>query len=70
LNLSTPAGAETLYGRIKAAARLVCRDEHSYKREAACQARAIDNAVMAVGSPLLASVHGSATGRIVELVAR
>jgi UrcA family protein len=70
LDLSTAAGADTLYSRIKGAARVVCRDERSYKLESACQARAIDNAVMAVGSPLLASVHGSATGRIVEVVAR
>lgn len=70
LDLSTAAGADTLYNRIKGAARVVCRDEKTYKLEAACQARAIDNAVMAVGSPLLASVHGSATGRIVEVVAR
>lgn len=70
LDLSTAAGADTLYNRIKGAARAVCRDERTYKLEAACQVRAIDDAVMAVGSPLLASVHGSATGRIVEVVAR
>ena len=70
LDLSTAAGADTLYNRIKGAARVVCRDERTYKLEAACQARAIDNAVMTVGSALLASVHGSATGRIVEVVAR
>jgi len=70
LDLSTAAGADTLYNRIKGAARVVCRDERTYKLEFACQARAIDNAVIAVGSPLLASVHGSATGRIVEVVSR
>ena len=70
LNLSSTAGAETLYGRIKAAARSVCRYEQSHTLAGRCQARAIDSAVKEVGSPLLASLHGSATGRTVELVAR
>jgi UrcA family protein len=70
LDLSTAAGARTLYGRITGAASLVCRYEETFKLERECQARAIDNAVREIGSPLLASVHGAATGRTVELVSR
>lgn len=70
LDLSTAAGARTLYGRITGAASLVCRYEPSLKLERECQARAIDDAVRTIGSPLLVSVHGAATGRTVELVSR
>jgi UrcA family protein len=69
LDLSTVAGAETLYARIKLAARLVCRHE-TWRLEHECRARAIENAVRDVGSPLLASIHGSATGRTEEVVVR
>ena len=69
LDLSTAVGAETLYGRIKEAARVVCRHE-SGRPEYECRARAIDNAVRDVGSPLLASIHRSATGSTEEVVVR
>jgi UrcA family protein len=70
LDLSTAVGVETLYGRIKTAARAVCRHETLVNMEYACRARAIENAVKDVGSPLLVSVHRSATGRTEEVVAR
>jgi UrcA family protein len=70
LDLSTAAGASTLYGRIKEAARVVCRHETSVKLELECRARAIEEAVGLVGSPLLVSIHHSATGRTQELVVR
>jgi UrcA family protein len=70
LDLATAAGAETLYGRIKLAARRVCRHETVMRVEYACRARAIENAVRDVGSPLLVSIHRSATGRAEEVVAR
>jgi UrcA family protein len=70
LNLSTAVGVETLYGRIKTAARAVCRNETLVSAEYACRARAIENAVRDVGSPLLVSVHRAATGRTEEVVAR
>lgn len=69
LDLSTAAGVQTLYGRIKEATRIVCRHELS-RLEHECRARAIENAVKDVGSPLLASMHSSATGRTEEVVAR
>ncbi len=69
LDLSTAVGVQTLYGRIKEAARLVCRHEF-YRLEHECRARAVENAVRDVGSPLLASLHRSATGRTEEVVAR
>jgi UrcA family protein len=61
---------EELYGRIKLAARVVCRHEPLVRLEYACRARAIENAVRDVDSPLLTSVHRSATGRMEEVVAR
>lgn len=69
LDLSTAVGTETLYGRIKEAARLVCRHE-SGRPKYECRARAIDNAVRDVGSTLLTSIHRSATGSTEEVVVR
>ena len=70
LDLSTAVGVEKLYGRIKLAARVVCRHEPRVRLEYECRARAIENAVKDAGSPLLTSVHRSATGRTEEVVAR
>lgn len=70
LDLSTSLGVEALYGRIKTAARAVCRHETLVRSEYACRKRAVENAVRDVGSPLLVSVHRSATGRTEEVVAR
>jgi UrcA family protein len=69
LDLTTAAGVQTLYGRIKEAARIVCRHE-LFRLEHECRARAIENAVKDVGSPLLASIHRTATGRTEEVAAR
>ena len=69
LDLSTAEGAQALYERIATAARIVCRDaDSSAVRE--CRARAIDDAVRAVGRPLLSSVQRSAVDRVEELVLR
>lgn len=69
LDLSTAVGAQTLYERIAAAARVVCRgDVQAHVGE--CRARAVDEAVRAIGSPLLSSVHSSAADRIEEVVLR
>jgi UrcA family protein len=70
LNLSAALDVETLYERIRIAARAVCRHEMLVSEEYACRARAVENAVREVGSPLLVSVHRSATGRTEEVVAR
>ena len=68
LNLSTDAGAHTLYRRIAAAAREVCPDGDSrdLSRAAharACQQEAIERAVRSVGSEHLAAAHAAATRR-------
>jgi UrcA family protein len=69
LDISTAAGARTLYGRIASAARAVCR-EHTYDLARDCRARALDDAVHGVGSPLLISIHRSAMDNVEELVSR
>lgn len=69
LDLATGAGAEMLYERIAAAARVVCR-EAARPDVRACRARAVEDAVRAVGSPLLSSIHRSTSERIEEVVLR
>ena len=69
LDLSTAEGAQTLYERIATAARIVCRDA-AFSEIRDCRARAIDDAVRAVGRPLLSSVHRSAVDRVEEVVLR
>ncbi len=67
LNLSTIAGAQALYGRIKTAARSVCgyegRNLFDQSFWNACYRGAITDAVAKVNSPLLTAVH---TGRPVD----
>jgi UrcA family protein len=69
LDLATAVGAQTLYERITAAARIVCRDA-AYTEVRECRARAVDEAVRTVGNPLLSSVHGSTVDRVEEVVLR
>jgi UrcA family protein len=69
LDLSTAVGAETLYQRIVAAARIVCRGA-LYSEARDCRARAVEEAVSAVDSPLLSSVHRSTAGRVAEVAVR
>ena len=69
LDLSTAVGAETLYGRIVAAARVVCHGALATEARG-CRARAVEEAVSAVGSPLLSSVHRSTAGRVAEVALR
>ncbi len=64
LDLSTQAGALTLYRRIAAAARQVCPDEDtrnlaSFARSRACQAEAIARAVSDSHIPQLAAVYAA-----------
>jgi len=65
LNMSSVAGATTLYNRIRGAARFVCGEkgrrweEQRYWNE--CYREAIADAVATVNSPLLTSVHNGAT---------
>ena len=69
LDISKAEGAQALYGRISAAARDVCRAE-PYNFVRGCRARAVDDAVTGVGSPLLMSIHRSAVERVEEVVLR
>jgi UrcA family protein len=70
LNISTQAGAQTLYNRIAGAARTVCGYEGSSLLDKsvwrACYRDAIDEAVSKVNSPQLTAIH---TGRPVSAVA-
>ncbi|HTD71930.1 MAG TPA: UrcA family protein [Steroidobacteraceae bacterium] len=62
LDISKPAGAKVLYGRIVAAARHVCaldgsRDLGSMQWVNKCTDLAIDKAVQDVGSPALSALR-------------
>jgi UrcA family protein len=62
LDISKPAGAKVLYGRIVAAARHVCaldgsRDLGSMQGVNQCTDLAIDKAVKDVGSPALSALR-------------
>jgi UrcA family protein len=62
LDISKPAGAKVLYGRIVAAATRVCtldgyKDMGTEKRTKVCTAHAINNAIDDVGSPALSALR-------------
>jgi UrcA family protein len=64
LNISDPAGAQTLYRRIQAAARRVCQVDAVWNnptlgREQACYRHAVDEAVKGVHSAALSQIHGN-----------
>lgn len=67
LNLSNAKGAETLYGRIVAAAHVVCdRGEFDLASRAtarACLSNAIADAVTKIGHPELIAVYDAKTHR-------
>jgi len=69
LDISTAAGAESLYKRIVRAASVVCRDA-GLSLVVKCRTRAIADAVSGVGSPLLISVHRSTIEGVEEVVRR
>jgi UrcA family protein len=69
LDLSKKAGAETLYQRIRAAARSVCYGQ-SPQFSAECRATAVSEAVAGVGNSLLAAAHRAATVRGTETASR
>ena len=70
LDLSKPAGIQTLYRRIKFAAHMVCEpyidsDIHSSGAMRACVIQAVDHAVSRVNSPALTELHtGAANVRL------
>ena len=68
LDLSTTAGAKTLYQRIRGAARMVCGEdeEHELSLDSrhyrnSCFQSAVNGAVDKVHSPLLRAVHRQST---------
>lgn len=66
LDLSKPAGAKTLYSRIKRAARNVCSPYDSIHFRRAwrdCLDQAITNAVAEVNRPTLAALHAEKAKR-------
>ena len=68
LDLSTEAGAKSLYNRISMAARQVCPSDDSrelsrFAIARACQHAAVERAVRAVNSPHLAAAYAAATHR-------
>ncbi len=68
LDLSTDAGAKTLYHRIAFVAKQVCpaddtRDLSRLTIARACQQAAIERAVRSINSPHLAAAHAAATRR-------
>ena len=74
LNLDHPAGVDALYGRIRSAAREVCRpaEGRALGMQAAwrdCMTQAVDGAVAAAHSDSLASLHLAKTGRSAATVA-
>ncbi len=72
LDLTTEAGARTLYQRIVTGARRVCPDDQSRSSKLAravrqCREAAIDGAISQIGNPQQAAVraaqsHGSTSG--------
>ena len=69
LDLTKPAGAESLYRRIRKAAFTVCGAYDSpmpwsYTAKSACFKTAVDEAVSKVNSPLLTSVHRNENTRL------
>jgi UrcA family protein len=63
LDISTPAGAKILYGRIEKAARRVCANPYpdilNFRQETLCVDKAIDNAVKTVNSPALSALRST-----------
>ncbi len=69
LDLSKPAGVQTLYHRIRAAARAVCEisvgsDRFLFAKEQSCIDRAITDAVKNVPSPALADLNAGSPLRL------
>lgn len=70
LNVSSPAGAATLYSRIRAAAESVCHplrplnpgDLAAGQVFAACVQKAMSNAINAVNEPALFTIANAKTG--------
>lgn len=70
LDLTTTRGAQALYSRLKRASRSVCGmdymtpHEHLSASAFNCYRQALSGAVAKVNNPILAEVHGIATGTV------
>lgn len=67
IEMSTPKGAELVYGRIRTAAKVVCRVDQSREpqqiaRARACFRVAMDDAVAQADRPVLSALHASRMG--------
>jgi UrcA family protein len=71
LNVGTPAGVETLYGRIHSAAKRVCSetDRMEQARASACAKRAEAHAIGTLNMPLLTAYYQIKIGRTQALSA-
>ena len=66
-DLSTPAAADNLYGRIQRAARVACgypdsREILRAREIRACYHNAIESAVGEINNPLLTAIHNARSG--------
>ena len=70
LDLTTTRGAKALYARLKRASRTVCGMDYMTPQENIssgvhnCYRQALAGAVAKVNNPMLAEVHGIATGAV------
>lgn len=65
--LKDEAGARSVYARLQSAARRACgeadaRNLRMVRAVGDCQEQALASAIASIGSPMLAAVHGKATG--------
>lgn len=71
LDLGRDAGVDTLYARLRGAARRVCehsgtRDLRTFAMDSACSDQALDAAIARVNNPHLSARHGGVS-RAIEL---
>ena len=71
LNLSNPKGAERLYWRLQAAAKVVCeplndRNLRRHVKYEACLKEAVTAAVVDINQPLLTQLHRSRDNAIAQ----
>ena len=73
MEMSNPKGAELVYGRIRTAAKIVCRMDQSREpqqiaRARACFRVAMDDAVGQANRPVLSALHASKMGEPGEMI--
>ena len=73
LEMSSPQGAEMVYGRIRTAAKVVCRVDQSralqqIARASVCFRNAMDDAVGQANRPVLSALHAQRMGDQAEMI--